>query len=332
MIVLSGDIGGTKTILRLCNIDKDSADIILEQTFPSRDYPDFYTLLDLFLSSPDIPSINSVNACFAVAGPVVNGTSKITNLPWTIDEKTLNERFHFSFLKLVNDFTAIGFGISQLTSHDLIVLHPGLQRNTQDTKTVLGAGTGLGMCMVIPTDNKPLVLPSEFGNTNFASSDEFSIELSLHLLKHKKTVMHEDVLSGDGLVSIYNFLKKKFNSNESTLENLSDNSDSAAYISQSALSGKDHIAEQALDYFVKIYAAAASNVALTTLSTGGLYIAGGIAPKIISKLKTTMFSETFLNNKKMHHILKNIPVYAIVNTNPGLLGATEIAKFAQPQI
>ncbi len=323
MIVLVGDIGGTKTILRLCNIDKDISNIIMEQTFPSSDYPDFYKLLDLFLSSVDITSINSVNACFAVAGPVINGKSKFTNLPWIIDESTLTERYHFSFVKIVNDFTAIGFGLSQLNSSDLFVLQSGIPKN-KGVKTIIGAGTGLGMCMLLSTCNETIVLPSEIGNTDFASSDNFSIELTLHMLKHKKRIMYEDVLSGAGLVNIYAFLKQKFDNN-SVSKILSENSDLALHISQSALSGEDHIAEKALDYFVKIYAAAASNIALTTFSTGGLYIAGGIAPKIINKLNTSMFTDTFLSNKKMHHVLNNIPVYIILNTKVGLFGAIEIA-------
>ncbi len=324
MILLAGDIGGTKTILRLCNLNKGDSNIILERTYPSKNYLDFYTLLDQFLSSTDITSCNSINACFAVAGPVINGKSKITNLPWNIDESILTERYHFSFLKIVNDFVATGFGISQLDSNDFIVLQSGLP-NIIGTKTILGAGTGLGMCIVIPTHNEPIVIPSEIGNTNFAAYDKFSIELALHIMKRKERIMYEDVLSGAGLINIYNFLKNKLDDTNFASHNLHENSNLAAHISQSALSGVDHIAEQALDYFVKIYATTASNIALTTFSTGGLYFAGGIAPKIITKLNTTVFKDAFLNNKKMHHVLKNIPLYIILNTKVGLIGAIAIA-------
>ena len=327
MIVLAGDIGGTKTILRISNMDNGSSSIIMEQTFHSKHYSNFYKLLDLFLSSADIASNTKINACFAVAGPTINGKSKITNLPWIIDESTLSEKYHFNFLKIVNDFTAIGFGLSQLNNNDIIVLQSGLPNN-QGTKTILGAGTGLGMCMVIPINSDPIVLPSEIGNTDFAPGDEFGVELTLHMLKQQNRIVYEDILSGFGLENIYTFLKQKYNSNYSGTKNFSESSDLAAFISQSALTGEDNIAEQALDHFVKIYAVAASNIALTTFSTGGLYIAGGIAPKIINKLNTTTFTDTFLSNKKMNHILKNIPVYVIHNTKVGLLGAIEIVKHA----
>lgn len=329
MIVLAGDIGGTKTILRVCNIENNGSNIINEQTFSSGHYSSFYELLDLFLSSSDTPSNQLVSACFAVAGPIVNGSSKITNLPWTIDESTLAEKYNFSLSKIINDFTAIGFGLSQLNNSDITVLRSGVP-NSVGTKTILGAGTGLGMCMVIPRNGEPVVLPSEIGNTDFAPGNEFSVELTAHMLKYKKRIMYEDILSGAGLENIYTFLEQKFDTNNIASRHLNTKSDSAlaARISQSALSGGDYIAKQALDYFTKIYAVTASNVALTTLSLGGLYIAGGIAPKIFTKLNTATFTEAFLDNKKMHHILSIIPIYIIVNPKVGLLGAIEFAKHA----
>ena len=327
MIVLAGDIGGTKTLLRICNIYKDSSEIILEKTYPSNDYADFYKLLDVFLSSTDIPSSHPVRACFAVAGPIVNGSSKITNLPWIIDESTLTDKFNFAFSKIVNDFTAIGYGLSQLNSKDITTLQLG-QSNIRGTKTIIGAGTGLGMCTVVPNNGEPIVLPSEIGNTDFAPSDDFSFELSAHILEHKKRIMYEDILSGGGLEYIYTFLQHKSKKSDITPIDPDTNADLAAYIGQAGLTGEDPVAAQALDYFIKIYAATASNIALITFSVGGLYIAGGIAPKIVTKLATPTFTNTFLANTKMHHILKNIPVYTILNPKVGLLGAIEIAKHA----
>ena len=251
MIVLAGDIGGTKTILRLCNTSKDCSEIILEQTYPSQDYADFYELLDVFLSSSDISTNSSVNVCFAVAGPISDGSSKITNLPWVIDERILTKKYNFNFIKLINDFTAIGYSLSQLKNEDIATLQTG-SPDDNSVKTILGAGTGLGMCMVVPNNNKLIVLPSEFGNTNFAPSSEFSFELATHMHKHKSRIAYEDILSGAGLENIYMFLKQKSGNSiiEPTIPNK--NSDLAANISQSALTGEDSLAEQALDYFIEI--------------------------------------------------------------------------------
>ncbi len=324
MMVLAGDIGGTKTNLQICNISKNDSDIVIEQTLPSKSYSNFYELLDAFLLSANINPKNLMSVCFAVAGPIVNGKSRITNLPWVIDEETLIKKYQFNTLKIVNDFTAIGFSLAQLSSNDIVTLHSGLA-NEKGTKTILGAGTGLGMCMVISANGETMVMPSEIGNTDFAPGDKFSRELTQYTAQSKLRVVYDDILSGAGLENIYAFLQRRIN-HHSAFKHLEEQTDLAALISESALKGEDPVALQALDHFVKIYAAAARNIALTTFATGGLFIAGGIAPKIINKLNTNTFTNAFLDNKKMHHILKAIPVHVIFNTKAGLLGAIEIAK------
>lgn len=325
MIVLAGDIGGTKSILRLCNTSNVSPEIILEQIYPSQNYADFYELLDAFLSSCDIPSGSLVNACFAVAGPINGGSSKVTNLPWVIDESTLAKKYDFNYIKIINDFTALGYSLSRLDNDDITTIQAGLS-NDGHVKTILGAGTGLGMCMVVSNNSNLMVLPSEFGNTTFAPSSKFSFELAAYMRKYGSRIAYEDILSGAGLENIYIFLKTKSRNSVTQPAISNEHSDLAAYISQSALAGEDYMAEQALDYFTEIYATAASDIALLTYSLGGLYIAGGIAPKITSSLTSTSFTKTFLENKKMHHILENIPIYIILNSKAGLLGAIEVAK------
>lgn len=323
MQILVGDIGGTKTILRLSNINDGSSRVINEQTYKSKNYFSFDELLNQFLFTCNI-DLRLTNACFAVAGPIVDGTAKITNLPWTIKEQTLIEEYRFRHVKIINDFSAIGYGLCKLESSDCEVLQTG-KPSAIGIKTIVGAGTGLGMCMVVPVTGSDIILPSEIGRTDFAPSDEFGVNLLNYMRTTKPRVACEEVLSGAGLEQIYAYLTHQIHGHASKLS-VDNNPMLAAQISQAGLSGTNAIAEQAVDQFVRIYAAVARNVALVTLPTGGLYIAGGIAPKIVSKLKSDIFRNTFLDNEKMQHVLKAIPVYLILNSKVGLLGASEIAK------
>ena len=323
MIILAGDIGGTKTTLQACKVDGNSSDIIIKQTLPSKHYSSFYDLLDEFLLPANISTNHTINVCLAVAGPIVNGKSNITNLPWVIDEEILKNKYQFNTIKIVNDFTAIGFSLPKLCEDDVVTLHSGRAKE-KGTRAILGAGTGLGMCMVICENDKTTVIPSEVGNSNFAPGDEFSRELIQYMAQNNISAVYDNVLSGRGLENIYTLIQYKYN--HPALKRQTEKADLAAYISDSALREDDPAAMQALEHFVKIYAISARNIALTTFSTGGLYIAGGIAPKIISKLKTNSFIETFLDNIKMHHILEMMPINIIVNSDAGLLGAIEIAR------
>ena len=323
MIILAGDIGGTKTTLQACKVDGNSSDIIIKQTLPSKHYNSFYDLLDEFLLPANISTNHTINVCLAVAGPVDNGKSNITNLPWVIDEEFLLNKYQFNTIKIVNDFTAIGFSLSKLRDSDVLTLHSGFAKE-KGTRTILGAGTGLGMCMVICENDKTIVIPSEVGNSNFAPGNEFSRELIQYMAQNNISAVYDNVLSGSGLENIYTLIQHKYN--HPTQKDQTEKADLAAFISESALRGDEPAAMQALEHFVKIYAIAARNIALTTFSTGGLYIAGGIAPKIISKLKTNSFIETFLDNIKMRHILEMMPINIIVNSDAGLLGAIEIAR------
>ena len=252
-------------------------------------------------------------------------SQELPTCPGVIDEEILKNKYQFNSIKIVNDFTAIGFSLSKLNDDDVATLHSGSPKET-GTKTILGAGTGLGMCMVIAADNKTMVMPSEIGNSNIAPGDEFTRELIQYMVKNNINAVYDNMLSGIGLENIYTFIQHK--NKNSVSSNHENQADLAAFISESALREEEPEAILALEHFVKIYATAVRNIALITFSTGGLFIAGGIAPKIISKLLTNNFIETFLDNKKMHHILKTIPINIITNPDAGLLGAIEIAKCA----
>jgi glucokinase len=325
MLILAGDVGGTKTSLILSEHLDSNVRTIFKHTYPSQNYSDFYCILDDFLHQGTKFNALPKAACIAIAGPVQNGKVTVTNLPWVVSEKKLKERFNINFVKLINDFQAVGFGLASLSNNDLETLQVG-QADDEAPKALIGAGTGLGIGIIISGHDDIKILPSEGGRTDFAPRNDLDIELLQFLMHHNKRIACEEILSGKGLVKIYNFLKTKNTAKESAeLHDRLKFNDPAAEISTYGLSGKDPLAEIALHYFTQIYGAQAGNIALTILATGGVYIAGGIAPKIINKLKDGTFIDTFNDNPKMHSILKRIPVHVVLNTAVGLNGAQSIA-------
>ncbi len=326
MLILAGDIGGTKTSLILSEHLDYNIRTIFKHTYSSQNYSDFYCILEDFLLQVAKFNMLPKAAYIAIAGPVQNGKVKVTNLPWIVNEQILKERFNIDFVKLINDFQAVGYGLTTLGNNELETLQVG-KPETEGPKALIGAGTGLGIGIVISDLDNIRVLPSEGGRTDFAPRNDLDIELLQFLMLHKKRIACEEILSGKGLVKIYSFLKLKNIAKESAeLHDRLKFNDPAAEISAYGLSGKDHLAEVALHYFTQIYGAQAGNIALTILATGGIYIAGGIAPKIINKLKDGTFIDAFNDNPKMHAILKKIPVHVILNTDVGLNGAQIIAN------
>lgn len=326
MLILAGDIGGTKTSLILSERLDSNVRTILKHTYPSQDYDDFYCILEDFLHQGTKFNALPKAACIAIAGPVQNGNVTVTNLPWIVSEQILKKRFNIDFVRLINDFQAVGYGLATLGNNELETLQIGKPVN-EAPKALIGAGTGLGIGIIISDHDDINILPSEGGRTDFAPRNDLDIELLQFLMRHKKRIACEEILSGKGLVKIYNFLKTKNTAKESAeLHNRLKFNDPAAEISAYGLSGKDHLAEVALHYFTQIYGAQAGNIALTILATGGVYIAGGIAPKIINKLKDGTFIDTFNDNPKMHAILKKIPVHVVLNIDVGLNGAQLIAN------
>ncbi len=326
MIILAGDIGGTSSTFLLTEKSAIKTDTLFEHTYPSNNFESIFPLLEQFLNKDAQLTAPPKVACIAIAGPVQKNTAIVTNLPWVVSEQKLEEHFKIDRVKLINDFQAVGYGLTSLSDCDLETLQIG-KLNPEGPKALIGAGTGLGEGIIVTNDGHTQILPSEGGRTDFAPRDEFEIELLQYLMHHKKRVACEAILSGKGLIRIFEFLRAKgFGKETPDLHQRLKTNDPAAEISAYALSGKDRLAELALNRFIKIYGALAGNLALTTLATGGVYIAGGIAPKIINKLKDGTFIESFNDNPKMSVILKNIPVHVILNTSVGLYGAQFIAE------
>ncbi|MCR4345644.1 MAG: glucokinase [Sulfuricaulis sp.] len=323
MRVLAGDIGGTKTLLQIAECKAGRYHAVREQRFDSASYDSLSSIVHEFLKAEKKKNIRAV--CFGIAGPVkttARGQSvKVTNLPWEIHGQDLKRRFKFSRLCLINDFQAIGHGIVAIGKKDLVVLQKG-KAVKHGPRAVIGAGTGLGQGVLVWLQDHYEPIATEGGHANFAPTNELQIELTRHLLKDAGRTSWELVLSGHGLVELYGFLKARGKTPESPLVvRMMQIDDPAAVITKAALEQNDPLANQALDLFVDIYGAQAGNLALTAGATGGVYIAGGIAPKIISRLTDGRFMRAFLNKGKMKKYVADIPVRVAIKPEVGLIGA-----------
>lgn len=319
MQILTGDIGGTKTLLQRIEYRDGQWTEGPKKRYDSHAYPDLAPMVQEFLR--DHPGQTPVNACFAVAGPVHAGRAKITYLPWDLEENRLQTQLDISKVRIINDFEAVGYGISTLASSEYETLQAG-QNVSGAIQVVLGAGTGLGQCIRVQQDKQYRVLPTEGGHADFAPVNEEQIALLQHLLKQHMRVSYDDLVSGKGLIRIYDFLRLQSpDLANPQLEDQRRHQDAAATISEFAIERGDPLANHALDIFVSIYGAQAGNLALTALAFGGVYIAGGIAPKILPKFHSGLFMQHFLAKSPMQHIMQNIPVHVILNPEVGLRGA-----------
>ncbi|MBW4560487.1 MAG: glucokinase [Mojavia pulchra JT2-VF2] len=331
--LLAGDIGGTKTILRLVEPSSSpNLRTIYEESFHSKDFPDLVPIVQQFLikakaSTPD-------KACFAIAGPVINNTAKLTNLAWYLDYERLQQELGIASVSLINDFAAVGHGIFGLTSKNLLTLQAG-KLKPEAPIAVIGAGTGLGQGFLIKQKDHYQVFPSEGGHADFAARNELEFLLLKYLMdKHDiQRVSVERVVSGQGIIAIYQFLRDRKIAVESPdiahivriweqeAGQQEKSVDPAAAIGTAALQERDRLCEQTMQMFVEAYGAEAGNLAIKLLPYGGLYIAGGIAPKILPLMQQSSFLLNFTQKGRMRSLLEEIPVYIILNQQVGLIGA-----------
>lgn len=332
-LLLAGDIGGTKTILRLVDAtEKSSLQTVYENAYRSGDFVDLVPMVKQFLTEAN--SDHPQKACFGIAGPVVGDTAKLTNLAWYLESDRLQEELNIPHIALINDFAAVGYGILGLESQDLLTLQSGTPRDDAPI-AIIGAGTGLGQGFLIKQGQEYYVYSSEGGHADFAPRTELEFQLLKYLLdKHDiQRVSVERVVSGLGLVSIYQFLRDRKIATESpdiaqvvrAWEQLAGQQeksvDPGAAIGNAALNKTDNLSEQAMQLFVEAYGAEAGNLALKLLPYGGLYIAGGIAPKILPLIEGGDFLLHFSQKGRMRSILEDIPVKIILNQQVGLIGA-----------
>ena len=324
-LVLAGDIGGTKTSLALFSVKGDKLHSESMQTFPSKRYSGLVPVLQEFLAG-DHPKVDA--ACFGIAGPVVDGKVTTPNLPWIIDTAELRRAVKLDAVWLLNDLEAGAYGIFTLGNDEFCTLNQGMMRQSGN-KALIAAGTGLGQAILFDDGRHFHPLASEGGHGDFAPRNELEIELLRYLMVRFQHVSYERVVSGPGLLNIYRFFKESRGLAEPKwlTDRFAANDDDSAVISQTALAGEAEICVKSLDLFVSVYGAEAGNLALRAKSVRGLYIGGGIAPKILDKLKDGAFMRAFVDKGRYTDLVSAIPVQVVLNDQAALRGAAYYAAF-----
>ena len=320
-MILAGDIGGTNARLAYFQPQNGHLRLVSERVFPSREHSELGEIVSRFL---DDSGTKPEAACFGIAGPVRNGRVETSNLPWVIEQSRLAKQIHLPATLLINDLEASAWGIGALSEADLVPLN-GVS-GTTGNQAVIAPGTGLGEAGLYWDGSRHHVFACEGGHTDFAPQGELQIELLRFLRKRFGHVSYERILSGPGLVSVYEFLRDIGHGKESSeVTTAMRNHDPAAAISRAALAGTDKLAEQALDLWISVYGAESSNWALKAMATGGMFLAGGITPKILPKLKGPLFMQAFLDKGRMRPLVESMPVHVVTNEKAGLLGAARCA-------
>ncbi len=322
--ILTGDIGGTKTRLAIVKVTGTQVNILNEVSYASRDYAAFEILLDDFLSRAEIPG----HAAFGIAGPIQGRVAQTTNLPWRIDADALQHRFRFAHCTLLNDLEATAYGLPALCEKDLVTLQSGAP-NASGNAAVIAAGTGLGEAGLFWDGQRHQPFATEGGHASFSPGDELGIALLRHLRQQHQHVSWERVVSGMGLLSMHEFLclYRDVAVPHWLAEEMRDG-DAAAAIANAALSGRDDTCVETLNCFVRMYGAEAGNLALKVMSRGGIYLGGGIAPKILPLLQNGAFLDAFHDKGRMRPLLEAMPVQVILNDRAALFGpALRAAQF-----
>jgi glucokinase len=320
-MLLCGDIGGTHTTLALF---RGGPDLALEsrERFASRDAPDLASIVSVFLARAP-RTIDA--ACFGIAGPVIGTRVETTNLPWVIEADALSTRVRGAPVFLLNDLEALAYGIPALRADGSVVLNPGVPDPT-GTIAVIAAGTGLGEAGLLWDGHRHVAIASEGGHADFAPRTPREIELLRWLLRRWPHVSWERVVSGPGIVHLFEFLRDVERLDvPPPLAAALGAGDPAAAITEAALAGRTPIASATLDLFASLYGAEAGNLALKLKATGGVWVGGGIAPKILPKLRDGAFREAYVAKGRFADLLGTIPVRAIVDPDVALWGAARYA-------
>jgi glucokinase len=318
-MILAGEIGATRTRLAAFNTEGNRLECVVQKTYMSQEHAGLSEILPQFTRTEGIP-VHS--ACFGVAGPVRNGRSKISNLPWTIDARELAAQLKLASVGLLNDMEAYAYGIDALDSKDFVTLNEGSEE-AEGNRALISAKTGLGVAGLYWDGYRHHPFACEGGHADFAPTNDIQMELLTYLRKKYDRVSYERILSGPGIRNIYEFLRDSHKAEEPAWlrEQLDAAHDPSPVISQIALEGKAAICEQALSIFVSVFGADAGNCALQYMSTGGIFIGGTIAAKIVPKMKEPVFLESFLDKGRLEVLLNDMPVKIILNDDCGLSGA-----------
>jgi glucokinase len=321
-MILAGDIGGTKVNLAAFNADNLRVATENLGTYSSHEYANLQEIACRFVKDH---GVKPDYACFGVAGPVKKGRAEVTNLPWVVDSQELARALNLKQVWLINDLEAYAHGIAGLVAEDFVVLNPG-DSDAVGNAAVIAAGTGLGEAGLFWDGNHHLPIASEGGHAEFAPRTDLDMELLRHMRGRFGQVSWEHVLSGPGLFNIYQFLRDTGCGKEpGWLTEEFRKMDSPAAITRAALEGKCDLCVQTLELFATYYGMEAANLALKMLGIAGLYVGGGIAPKIIRKLQDGKFMKAFTGEGRMKNLLSGIPVRVIMNDKTALIGAARCA-------
>jgi glucokinase len=319
-MILAGDIGGTKTNLGLFDLVDGALTPRHQQSFPSKTYPGLESIIQEFMSGQEAVTA----ACFGIAGPIIEGRSVTPNLPWIVEGQSLGALLKLDSVSLINDLEATAHGIAELEAEEFVTLNEGTPE--VGNAALIAAGTGLGAASLFWDGKELTPSASEGGHVDFAPRNQLEIQLLEKLLSRYQHVSVERVLSGPGLFVIYEFLRDIAYAKESpAIAERFKLHDASSVIANAALAGESQLCVKALDMFAVIYGAVAGNVALQLKAIAGVYVGGGIAPKIIDKLKDGSFMKAFTDKGRLSSLLEAVPVRVIMNDETALLGSARVA-------
>lgn len=322
VVVLAGDVGGTKTQLGLFLLVAGRPEPLVIETHPSTEFRNLEQILGPFMSRH---RVRVTSACFGVAGPVHKGVCKTTNLPWVVSEERIRRKFNWPHVRLINDLVAIAMSLPLLKRREWAPLNKARSPRGQNI-VLLAPGTGLGEALLVFDREDHVPLASEGGHVDFAPRDEEEIELWRYLRGRFDHVSPERILSGPGLVNIYSWLKSSGRYEEPDwLRDAFEGADPGRVITETALENGHELCTESLRIFVSILGGVAGNLALTGTAKGGVYLGGGIPPKILPLLKGDLFMQAFIAKGRFTDYLKDVPVRVILNPGSALLGAAQSA-------
>ena len=335
-MILAGDVGATKVHLALCKFERGQLLTVHDHKFSAREFPGLVQVVEAFLveckqllgQSPDV-----LAACFGVHGPVRHGRLKLTNLPWILDSRQLAIELKIQHVFLINDLEANGYGVPELTPDQILVLSKG-DPAAEGNRGLIAAGTGLGEAILVWNGHSHLPMASEGGHSDFAARNEEEIELLRYLQKTLNgRVSSERVISGIGLANVYAYCRDVKRLEEPAwLKDRMRTEDPNAVIGELGESGASELCGEALHIFVSAYGAEAGNLALKILAVGGMYVGGGIAPKLLKKMQDGTFMKAFTDKGRLSDLLVQTPVRLILESRAALMGAAAYAEARAAEI
>jgi glucokinase len=330
-MILAGDVGGTKVDLALYAFERRELVHVRDERYPAHEFNGLEEIIRRFLSESSNPEITA--ACFGVPGPVRGGRLRLTNLPWVLDSRELSANLNITHLFLINDLEANGYGIPELTPEQIFTLNQG-DPSTVGNRALVSAGTGLGEGILVWNGKTHVPMASEGGHCDYAARNPLEIELLEWLMqKFNGRVSFERVVSGPGLTNIYTFLRDQKHMDEPEwLRQRMVAEDPNAVIGEVGEEGQSELCAKALEVFATAYGAEAGNMVLKALATGGMYIGGGIAPKMLKTMRSGTFMEAFIDKGRLSELLIHTPVHIILESRAALMGAAAYAEARAAEI